>query len=143
MKKGLLLIILIFTINNLFASSFTDKKITEFVSYLKKGEYGQGIENLLKESSLEEKVLNVTQTKNNWINQFTQIQSVYGDYLNHEKVKSIKLGRMVKTYYFVYCEIYPIQIIITEYDNGDVIDLINMEFDDQVLTTLDIFGIVE
>jgi len=143
MKKGLLLIILIFSISTLFASSFTDNKINEFVDYLKKGEYDQGIVKLLKNSALEEKVLDVTQTKNNWINQFAQIKSLYGNYLNYEKVKSIKLGKIEKIYYLVYCEVYPIQIVMTEYDNGNKVNIINMEFNDQVLDTLDVFGAVK
>jgi hypothetical protein len=143
MKKGLLLIILIFSISNLFASSFTDNKINEFVDYLKKGEYDQGIVKLLKNSALEEKVLDVTQTKNNWINQFAQIKSLYGNYLNYEKVKSVKLGKIEKIYYLVYCEVYPIQIVMTEYDNGNKVNIINMEFNDQVLETLDILGTIE
>ena len=141
MKKFIVVLLALTTLSiSIFASQSTDTKIKEFVEYLKKGKYDIGIVKLLSGSALEEKVLNVTQTKTNWINQFNQIRSLYGNYLNLEKVKTIKLGELEKTIYFVYCEIYPIQIIIIEYNNGEKIDIINMEFDDQVLNTLSSYG---
>lgn len=114
-----------------------DKKIEQFVENLKKWEYEKWIIELLVWSALEEKVINVEHTKLNWINQFKQINDVYWEYLSFERVKTLKLGRLEKITYFIYCEIYPIQIVITDYNNWENNNIINMVFDDKVLGTLD------
>jgi hypothetical protein len=127
---------------NSFASPAVDRKIGDFFSSLKKGDYSTGLEKLLKNTALEEKVLNVTQTKNNWINQFKQITSIYGDYLSYDKVFTKKLGKLEVSYYFVYCETYLIQFIVTEYDHDNKVDIINFVYDDKVLDTLDTYGAI-
>ena len=141
MKKVLFVLTVALLVSiSLYSSDYVDAKMKNFVDSLKSEEYGDGIVELLKDSALEEKVLNVSQTKTNWINQFIQIKSLYGEYISYEKVGTKKLGSLETTIYFVYCDIYPIQIMITEYNNGRKIDIINMEFDDQVLNTLNTLG---
>ena len=140
MKKNVLFLLILIVNVTVFADNAIDKKIGAFVNSLKEGEYGEGIENLLKKTTLADQVLNVPQTKTNWINQFTQIRSLYGEYLGYEKVREIKLGKMNETTYFVYCEYYPVQIIITSYDNGATVDIINMVYDDKVIETLQMYG---
>lgn len=123
-----------------WGSDFADRKMDAFFATLQTGKYREGITELLTGSVLEEKVINVNQTMNNWVNQFTQIRSIYGDYLGYEKAVSIELGSLEETTYFVHCRDYPIQIVITEYDNGRQIQLVNMVFNDEVLETLRQFG---
>jgi hypothetical protein len=143
MKKiSIILIFLILTFN-LSASDFSDKKMSDFFNSMKSEKYESGIVKLLSNSILEEKIVNVTQNLNNWVNQFTQISSLYGNYISYEKVFSIKLGAMEETFYFVNCSDYPIQIVITEYDNGRKIQLVNLYFDDKTLETLEMYGKIE
>jgi hypothetical protein len=131
---------LLISVGSLFASKVLDEKVGIFFQALKNGTYEQGIITLLEGSALEEKVVNVTQTRNNWINQFTQIRSLYGDYLAWDKVSAVTMGGLEETTYLVYCEDYPIQIVITEYNNGQEQKIINMYFDDQILDTLRAHG---
>lgn len=138
MKKiiSLVFLIAILTTSLAVASDFADQKMDSFFTSLQQGNYRQGITQLLTGSALEEKVIRVNQTMNNWVNQFAQIKSLYGDYLEYEKAVTISLGNLEETTYLVYCSSYPIQIVITEYDNGRSTQLINMYFDDESLDTL-------
>ncbi len=122
------------------ASDFSDKKMEVFFSSLKQEQFEEGITELLSGSVLEEKVIKVKQTMNNWINQFMQIRSVYGEYLAYERVFSQELGNLEETTYLVHCEEYPIRIVITEYDNGKGPRLVNMLFDDEVIEVLREYG---
>ena len=141
MKKTILFTLLVLiSMGNVFASPFTNKKVEIFFESLKVKDYKSGIEELLTDTILEEKVLNVTQTKNNWISQFQQINSLYGDYWSYEHIMSTRLGNLEESYYFLYCEEYVVQLVLTEYKNKDKSDLINVYFDDQVLETLQKFG---
>lgn len=142
MKKVLLITFGVLLTSSLFAGSSTDKKINKFFKQLQEGKYEEGIVDLLSDTALESKVITDTETKKNWIFQFEQIRNLYGDYLSYEKVKTITLGKVETTIYLLYCERYPIQVIMTEYNNGKKIDLINMVYDDQVLDTLDTYGII-
>lgn len=142
MKKVLLVTFGILLTSSLFAGSSTDKKIDKFFKQLQEGKYEEGLVDLLSDTALESKVITNIETKKDWIFQFTQIRNLYGKYLNYEKVKTITLGQIETTIYFFYCESYPIQIIMTEYNNGKKIDIINMVYDDQVLETLDTYGII-
>lgn len=137
MKKIILILLMVIvSAGSLFASSFADDKIEKFFFTLKEKKYGQAIEDLLKGSSLEQKILNVSQNKTNWINQFKQINDLYGDYWGYEHVYSIQLGKLEESYYFFYCEGYLIQIVITEYTKEDETDIVNFLFNDEVIDTL-------
>ncbi len=140
MKKIFITVLLFTAACTVFASPAVDHKIGDFFTALKTGSYSTGLEKLLTGTALEEKVLSVTQTKNNWINQFKQIKSLYGDYLSYEKVFTKKLGDLEVSYYYIYCETYVIQFIVTEYDRDEKTDIINFLFDDKVLDTLDTYG---
>lgn len=140
MKKIFITMLLFTAASTAFASPAVDHKIGDFFAALKTGSYSTGLEKLLTDTALEEKVLRVTQTKNNWINQFKQIKSLYGDYLSYDKVFTKKLGDLEVSYYFIYCETYVIQFIVTEYDRDEKTDIINFLFDDKVLDTLDTYG---
>ncbi|ADK79537.1 hypothetical protein [Sediminispirochaeta smaragdinae] len=135
-RLPLLFLLMLISVSTLFASKELDAKVGDFFQALKQEKYEEGITNLLAGSLLEEKVVNVTQTRNNWIAQFSQIKSLYGDYLAWDKVSTVSLGGLEETTYFVYCRDYPIKIVITEYDNGMDRKIINMFFDDQILDTL-------
>jgi len=142
MKKffciSLLLVLVIFAVS---ASDFSDRKMDDFFSALQGGDYRQGIIELLTGSVLEEKVINEDETLSNWISQFTQIRSIYGDYLGYEKAAVVSLGSLEETTYFVHCIDYPIQIVITEYNNGRRKQLVNMFFNDEVLETMRQLGV--
>ena len=114
--------------------------MASFFKSLKKDQYEKGIVELLSNSILEEKIVNVKQNLDNWINQFDQISTLYGNYIDYEKVNTKKLGNMEETTYLVYCTDYPIQIVITEYFNGSKSQLINLYFDDQTMDTLANYG---
>lgn len=143
MKKIFIFLIFLILTFNLAASDFSDKKMSVFFNSLKEEQYEEGIVNLLSGSLLEEKITNVSQTLKNWIIQFTQISDLYGKYLSYEKIFSIKLGAIEETSYFIYCQDYPIQIVITEYDNGSNINIINVYFNDKTLDTLKDFGTIK
>jgi len=114
LKHVLFLIVLIFTVSTTaFTSDFSDEKMDRFFIDLQQGEYREGITRLLEDSALEEQVLHVRQTMENWVNQFAQIRSLYGDYLGYEKVFVQKLGNIEETVYLVHCQTYPIQVVLT------------------------------
>ena len=140
MKKFLIGLLLLTLSVSIFSSDFSDRKMASFFKSLKKDQYEKGIVQLLSNSILEEKIVNVKQNLDNWINQFDQISTLYGNYIDYEKVNTKKLGNMEETTYLVYCTDYPIQIVITEYFNGSKSQLINLYFDDQTMDTLANYG---
>lgn len=140
MKKILTVLLVLSLSSPLFSSDFSDRKMENFFNSLKKAQYEKGIVELLSDSILEEKILNVKQSLDNWISQFNQISKLYGNYISYEKVNTVKLGKMEETIYLVYCTNYPIQIVITEYFNGTRTQLINLYFDDQTMDTLSKYG---
>lgn len=143
MKKIFLVLVTLFITASLFAGDFSDKKMAVFFNSLKKGQYEKGIVELLSNSVLEDKIVNVPESLSNWIGQFTQIRSLYGDYLSYDKAAVIKLSSIEETTYFVNCTDYPIRIVMTEYNNGQKTQLINLYFDDSTLESLDYYGEVE
>ncbi len=140
MKKLLLGLLLITLSVSLFSGDLSDKKMAAFFNTLKKGQYEKGIIELLSDSILEEKIVNVKQNLDNWVSKFDQISRLYGNYISYEKVNTIKLGNMEETIYLVYCTNYPVQVVITEYFNSSNTQLINLYFDDQTMDTLSIYG---
>jgi len=66
-RLPLLFLLMLISISTLFASKELDAKVGDFFQALKQEKYEEGITNLLAGSLLEEKVVNVTQTRNNWI----------------------------------------------------------------------------
>ncbi|MGL1892596.1 MAG: hypothetical protein OCD02_13285 [Spirochaetaceae bacterium] len=139
-KKVFFLMIIIIGGSQLFSSSYTDKKIAKFVDELKEQKYELAIVHLLANSALESIVIDNQSTMKDWINKLESIHQYYGDYLSFEKVSTTKLGELEQTIYLVYCEFYAIQVIIAEYNNGKQINIINMEFDDEVIDTLNTYG---
>ncbi len=140
MKKILLVFLMLTLSVSLFSGDFSDRKMASFFNTLKKGQYEKGIIEILSDSILEEKIVNVKQNLDNWISQFDQMSKLYGNYISYEKVNTLKLGNMEETIYLVYCTNYPVQVVITEYFNGSNTQLINLYFDDQTMDTLSIYG---
>ncbi|MDC7240220.1 MAG: hypothetical protein PQJ50_07665 [Spirochaetales bacterium] len=139
----LILLMVLFTAGTVYSTPFANSKMADFFESLKMKEYEKGIVELLEGTSLEEKILNVNQTRQNWVNQFQQINDLYGDYWSYELIKTIKLGNLEESYYFFYCDIYVIQIVVTEYKGEEKTDIINFVFNDQVLDTLRNMGKVQ
>ncbi len=139
-RLTILIVVSIMSASTVYADNFTDSLMEKFLKHVKVENYEKAIESVVKGSLLEEKVLAVTQTKETWIRQFQIIRSAYGEYQEYEAVYTLKLGRLRKVYYLVYCKDYPIKVEIAYYITEDKRNVVQFNFNDESIDLLERYG---
>jgi hypothetical protein len=132
-----ILAIVFLAVSSFASENFTEKTFKPFFEQIKNGKYEEGITALVKGSVLQDKVLGVKQTKDNWIDQFKSIKNAYGEFLSYEKIHESNLGKLSKLYYLVYCKTYAIKVEATIYDMENKNQLVNFDFDDKIVKLID------